>query len=220
MQTFDLKATSRKETGKKATKQARRDGNIPCVLYGGEKIQHFSAPVNDFRKLIYTPNVYLVNLTIDENKSLAMIKDIQFHPVTDKILHIDFLEVVEGRPIEIGIPVTVKGFSKGVQAGGKLKVEMRRLKVFGIAENLPDTLTIDVTNIALGESVKVRDLKFDNLELTDPQSAVVVSVKLTRIAKGMAAPEDGEGEEVEGEGEGEGEAVGGEESAESTESTE
>ncbi len=212
MKTLDLNAVKRQETGKKATKQTRKEGLIPCVLYGGEKLVHFAAPINDFRHLIYTPHVYLVNLSVDEEKHMAVIKDIQFHPVTDAILHIDFLEVIDKKPVMIGIPVRTEGFAKGVQAGGKLKIEMRRLKVSGLSGDLPDMLTIDVTEIGLAESIKVRDLNIDKLELLDPKSAVVISVKLTRVAKGMAAGDEEEG--VEGEGE-EGEGVS--EEAESSE---
>ena len=215
MKTFELNAVARQETGKKATKKTRKEGKVPCILYGGDKIIHFAAPINDFRHLIYTPDVHLVNLTVGEDKYLAIIKDIQFHSVTDAILHIDFLEVIDKKPVEIGIPVQTEGFAEGVQSGGKLKIEMRRLKVSGLSENLPNILSIDVTNIALGETIKVRDLDFDNLELLDANSAVVVSVKLTRVAKGMAVDEEGEGEEGEGE-----EGVDGEEGEEEVAATE
>lgn len=212
MKTFDLKGTIRKEVGKKATKQVRNQGNIPCVLYGGEEIIHFSAPVNDFRKLIYTPHAYLVNLDLEGKKFQALLHDLQFHPVSDAVLHIDFIQVHEDKQATTKIPVVTEGFAKGVQAGGRLKIEIRRLLVKALPKDLPDTLTIDVTKIGLGQSVKVRDLKFDNLELLDPSGAVVVSVKLTRVAKGMAAGETEEGAEEEGEGE-----EGGEESSGSEE---
>ena len=192
MKTIDLKTVKRQETGKKATKLLRKQGLIPCILYGGENIVHFTAEINEFRHLVYTPHAYLVNLSIDDQDYLAVMKEIQFHPVSDKILHIDFLEVSEKKPVEIGIPVKVEGFAKGVQSGGKLKIEMRRLKARGFSANLPDTLNIDVTQIGLGESIKVRDLAFENLELFDPRNAVVISVKLTRVAKGMQASESEE----------------------------
>ena len=197
MKTFDLKGSVRQDLGKKATKQVRKNEQIPCVLYGGEKNIHFAAPINDFRHLIYTPHVYIVNLDIDGTTCQAIMKDIQFHPVSDAILHIDFLQVSGKEPVNIHIPVVTKGFAKGVQEGGKLKIEMRRLKVRALPQDLPDELTIDVTNITLGQSLKVRELSFDNLELLDPKNSVVVSVKLTRVAKGMAAASDEE--EVEGE---------------------
>ncbi len=197
MKTFELKGSIREDLGKKATKKIRKQGMIPCVIYGGEKPVHFAAPINDFRNLIYTPHVYIVNLELDGNKHLAVLKEMQFHPTSDAILHIDFFEIFEGKPTTIGIPVVTKGLSEGIQAGGKLKVEMRRLKVKALPKDLPDVLTIDVTEIALGQSLKVRELKFDNLELLDPAGAVVVSVKLTRVAKGMALVEEEEEEEGE-----------------------
>jgi len=201
MKTFDFKASLRQDVGKKATKQLRKDDKVPCVLYGGENPIHFAAPSLDFRHLVYTPSVYLVNLDLDGQMHQAVIQDIQFHPVSDKILHVDFLQVSEGEPIKVNIPVVTEGFAKGVQAGGKLKIEMRRLKVKALSKHLPDDLVIDVTNIGLGTSIKVRDLKFDDLELLDPRNSVVISVKLTRVAKGMAVDEEEEGEESEGEGE-------------------
>ncbi len=199
MKTFELKGVTRSEIGKKATKQLRKNEHIPCVLYGGEAPVHFSAPVNDFRKLLYTPNVYLIDLDIDGTTCMAIMQDLQFHPVTDAVLHIDFLRVIEDQPVSIGIPVVTTGFAEGVQAGGKQKIEMRRLRVKALAKDLPDELTIDVTSIGLGQSIKVRDLDFDNLELEDPKSTVVVSVKLTRVAKGLALDEEEETEEEEGE---------------------
>lgn len=187
MKKFDLKVTSRKDLGKKATKQVRNAGLIPCVLYGGQDPMHFSAPINDFRKLIYTPHVYIVNLDIDGANHEALVQEIQFHPVSDAILHIDFIKVHEDKPAVSKVPVTTSGFAKGVQAGGRLKIELRRLKIKALPKDLPDTLNIDVTKIGLGHSIKVRDLKFNNMEILDPAGAVVVSVKLTRVAKGLAA---------------------------------
>lgn len=187
MKKFELKGTIRQDVGKKATKQIRNQGNIPCVLYGGEEPIHFYAPVNEFRNLIYTPHVYIVDLDVNGKNYQALMKELQFHPVSDAVLHIDFVMVHEDKPSIIKIPVVTKGFAKGVQAGGRLKVELRRLKVKALPKDLPDTLTIDVTKIGLGQSIKVRDLKFPNLELLDPSGAVVASVKLTRVAKGLAA---------------------------------
>jgi len=200
MKTIDLKTAQRLETGKKASKQLRKQGMIPCVLYGGEKPIHFFAEINEFRHLVYTPHVYIVNIDIDGQVYKAVMKELQFHPVSDMILHIDFILVTEDKPVQIDIPVVVEGFAKGVQSGGKLKIEMRRLIVSGLAKHLPDTLKINVTKLSLGQTIKVRDLKFDNLELLDPKNSVVISVKMTRVAKGLAAAgaeEEAEGEEAE-----------------------
>lgn len=198
MKKFELKASPRADVGKKATKQVRNQGLIPCVVYGGETPLHFAAPVNDFRNLLYTPHVYIVNILLEGQTIPALLKEIQFHPVTDAVLHIDFIQLHDDKPAITVIPVLTSGFAEGVKAGGRLKTEIRRLKVKALPKDFPDTVTIDVTKIALGQSIKVRDLKFDNLELLDPAGAVVVSVKLTRVAKGMAAAE-GEGGEEGGE---------------------
>ncbi|MCK5821676.1 MAG: 50S ribosomal protein L25/general stress protein Ctc [Bacteroidales bacterium] len=210
MKTFELKGSIREDLGKKATKKVRNQGMIPCVIYGGEKPVHFTAPINDFRNLIYTPYVYIVNLELDGTVYMALLKDLQFHPTSDAILHIDFLQIFKDKPATVAVPVITTGFSEGVKAGGKLKIEMRRLKVKALPKDLPDELTIDVTDISLGQSLKTRELKYDNLELLDPAGAVVVSVKLTRVAKGMAIDEDveeveegEEGEEGDEEGSGE-----------------
>jgi len=218
MKSFELKGSIREDLGKKATKKARRQGLVPCVIYGGEKPIHFTTPTNDLRKLIYTPHVFIVNLELDGTIYMALLKELQFHPTSDAILHLDFLQILEGKPAVMGIPVVTNGFPEGVQAGGKLKIEMRRLKAKALPKDLPDELTIDVTDIGLGQSLKVRELKFDNLELLDPAGAVVVSVKLTRVAKGMALAEEDEVEDEEGEEgeEGEGEGT----SEENTESAE
>lgn len=209
MKTFELKGTLREDLGKKSTKKARKQGLIPCIIYGGEKPVHFTAPINDFRNLIYTPHVYIVNLDLEGTNYMAFLQELQFHPTSDAVLHIDFLQITDDKPATIGIPVITNGLPIGVQEGGKLKTEMRRLKIKALPKDLPDVLDINVTDIELGQSLKVRELKYENLELLDPAGAVVVSVKLTRVAKGMAAAEDEEveegeeGEVEEGEGDGE-----------------
>lgn len=175
----------------------RKEGEIICVLYGGEENIHFSAPINDFRHLIYTPHVFLVELDIDGRQHQAIVKDIQFHPVSDKVLHIDFMEIFAGSPVTISIPIKITGLSEGVKQGGKLTLEHRKLKVKALAKDLPDELKVDVTKLTLGKSIKVGALNFENLELLDVKNSVVVSVKLTRTAKGMTGEED----EEEGEGE-------------------
>ena len=197
MKSISISAKRRENLGKVDTKKVRKEGNIPCVMYGGEEVIHFSAPVNDFRHLIYTPNVYLVDLDIDGVSHRAIIKDIQFHPVSDKVLHIDFMEIFAGKPVEIAVPVKVTGFAEGVKAGGKLTLQTRRLRVKALPKDLPDDVTIDVTELTLGKSIKIGELDFENLELLDPKNSVVVSVKLTRAARGMADDEE-EGEGGEG----------------------
>lgn len=186
MKSIELKGVVREATGKKDCKKLRREEKVPCVLYGGEKNIHFSVLSRGLRDLVYTPNVYLVDLDIDGNAHKAMVKDLQFHPVSDEILHVDFLEVFEDKNVEISIPVSLNGLAAGVKAGGKLQTLNRKLLVRALPKDLPDTLEIDVTNLTLGKSIKVGDVNFENIELLNVKNTVIASVKLTRAAKGMA----------------------------------
>ena len=187
MQTFDIKGTKRECGGKKAAKELRRNGLVPCIVYGGENEIAFSVPADDFRGLIYTPNVYIVNLSVDGVEMKAVLKDIQFHPISEKILHVDFLQIFDDKPVTIGVPLTITGHSEGVKAGGKLQVEMRKLNVKGLPANLPDRLEVDITTLGLGQVVKVGSLHYDNLEILNAKTAVVAAVKTTRAAKAAEA---------------------------------
>lgn len=187
MKTFDLNGSARTEFGKKAAKTIRAAKNVPCVLYGGESNVNFTVAAADLRKLIYTPEVYLVNLTIDGKASKAIIKEIQFHPVSEDVLHMDFLEVTENKPVAIEIPVQLTGLAEGVKAGGKLNLEMRKLRVKGIYTNIPERIVLDVTSLALGKKIQVCDVVLDNLEVLNAKNAVVAQVKMTRAARGAAA---------------------------------
>ncbi len=197
MKSVELQGVVREATGKKNSKQLRREEKVPCVLYGGEKNIHFSVLSKDLRDLVYTPHVYLVDLSLDGKAHKAIVKDLQFHPVTDAILHIDFLEIFEDKAVEISVPVTLNGLAIGVKAGGKLQTLNRKLKVKALPKYLPDTLDVDVTKLALGKSIKVGDVSFENIEILNSNNTVIASVKLTRAAKGMAGAEAAEGEEGE-----------------------
>ncbi|NDV45761.1 50S ribosomal protein L25/general stress protein Ctc [Paludibacter sp. 221] len=187
MKTFELNGKVREDLGKKATKAVRSEEAVPCVLYGGEKNTHFTATNSDLRKLVYSPEVYLVELNIDGKKSEAIMKDLQFHPVTDKILHIDFLQVNDKKPVVVEIPVKLSGLAEGVKAGGKMSLEMRKLKVRGIYTQIPESITLDVTSLGLGKSIQVGSVSVDKLEILNAKNAVVAQVKLTRAARGAAA---------------------------------
>lgn len=212
MKTFELTGTPRTELGKKAVKAIRRQNMIPAVLYGKEPISLDQVPalapgeklveiengkgiiVSDFniatgaiRTLIYTPNVYLVELTIGDKKTKAIIKEIQFHPVNDKILHIDFLEVTDNKPITIEIPVKLEGLAEGVKQGGKMSLELRKVRVKALYNHVPERVVINVESLAMGKTIKVGDLKFDNYELVNAKDAVICGVKLSRAAKGAQA---------------------------------
>jgi large subunit ribosomal protein L25 len=186
MKSIQINAKSRTDLGKKATKQLRYNQEVPCVLYGGEKTIHFHAPAKEFKNLIYTPHTLLVDLFIDEKPHKAIIQAQQYHPVSDDIQHLDFYQIFEDKKITVSVPIATHGFAKGVQAGGKLTVVTRKLKVTGLAKDLPDILDIDIANLELGKSIRVGDLSYENVELSDPKNLVVCAIKLTRAAKGQA----------------------------------
>ncbi|MDD4150678.1 MAG: 50S ribosomal protein L25/general stress protein Ctc [Bacteroidales bacterium] len=199
MKHFEVIANLRTDLGKKATKKIRKEGNIPCVIYGKNDVMHFSTAQSAVRKLIYTPAVMFADINIDGKVKSATIKDIQFHPVSDEILHIDFYEVNEKDPIKINIPIVVEGNSPGVKAGGKLSLNNRRISVKGIMENIPDNFTINISKLNIGDSIKIKDLKSDTLEFTDPKSNIVIMVATARVVTEEETEAEAEGEEAEGE---------------------
>ena len=182
MKTIEIKGSVRSDLGKKATRELRKNGQVPCVVYGGESVTHFSAPVDAFRGLIYTPNIYIVDLVIDGKACKAILKDVQYNCVSDAIEHIDFLEVSDNKPVSIALPVKLNGLAEGVKQGGKLVLKIRKIRVKGLIAKLPDLLEIDVTNLGLGKAIKIQDLSFDGLELLEAKNIVVETVKMTRAA--------------------------------------
>ncbi len=193
MKTFELNGTSRPEFGKKAAKIVRKEGKVPCILYGGQDNINFSVEEKDIRNLIYTPEIYVVELNIDGKKYKGILKELQFHPVKDNVLHIDFFEVAESKPILIEVPVRLNGLAEGVKAGGKLSQELRKLKVRAIYTDVPEVLNVDVTNLGLGKAMQVGTLSFPKLEIVTSKQAIVCAVKLTRVARGLAAAAAKEG---------------------------
>ncbi len=183
MERLVIKTSKRKETGKKATKQLRKEGHVPCVLYGGKENIHFAAEEKIFKKLVYTPKAFLVDLFIDGKEHKAVLQEITFHPVTDHILHIDFKEIFDDKKVNINIPIHVIGDSVGIKAGGKMAVKRRTLRVRALPKHLPDFLEVDITDLNIGQSLKVRDLHYDNLEILDPGQAMVAGVISSRLAK-------------------------------------
>ena len=187
MKSFDLKGTSRTEVGKKSTNELRKNNGIPCILYGIEKeAKAFSVTADAVRKLVYTPDIHVVNLTIDGVECTAVLKDIQFHPVKDTILHMDFLQIVADKPIVMEVPTVLTGLAAGVKLGGKLQQAIRKIKVKAVYANIPEKLTIDVTELGLGKSIKVGELSFEGLELVTPAQTVVCSVAATRASREAA----------------------------------
>lgn len=193
MKEFALNGQKRETVGKKASKLLRKEGLIPCNLYGESVVDgkpvamSFAIPMAELRKVIYTPTVYVVNLNIDGESHKAVIKELQFHPVTDAVLHVDFYEVSETKPITIGIPVKLNGLAQGVRDGGKLNLSIRKINVTAPYGRIPEVLDIDVTALELGKSIKVGELSFEGLELATPAEVVVCSVKTTRASRSAAA---------------------------------
>ncbi len=187
MKSIEISASLRNDFGKKGSKAIRKTDSVPCVLYGQGENVHFTVTNDSLRNLVYSPDIYLVNLDIEGKKVKAIMKDIQFHPVKDNILHIDFYQIDEAKPIVMEVPVALEGLAEGVKAGGKLTLQLRKLKVKALFNNIPEKLVINVSSLGLGKTIQVGQLSFDNLELLSAKEAVVCAVKLTRVARGLAA---------------------------------
>ncbi len=197
MKSIDLKGTVRTATGKKATREIRKAGSVPCNLYGEAKGENglpvalsFSATQEALRKLVYTPDIYSVNLNIDGKECKAVMKELQFHPVSDLLLHVDFYEITEEKPIVMEVPIKLNGLAEGVKAGGKLAASVRSLKVCAPYTAIPEKLNIDVTHLGLGKTIKVSELKFEGLEIVTSPNVVVCQVKMTRNAMSAASKEE------------------------------
>jgi len=187
MKSLVIKGQLRKTLGKKDAKKLRAQELVPSVMYGSDEIIHFAVPFSELRQLIYTPSSFLIEIDLDGKTYKAIMQDVQWHPVEEQVLHVDFLRIREGHPVKMDIPINIIGLAKGIKAGGKLKTNMRKLKVKAFTEHFPDTIDIDVTNLGLGQSIKVDDLKLENVELLDSKSNVVVTVSMTRAAMSAAS---------------------------------
>lgn len=183
MERKEIKGEIRKATGKKDSKKLRTQELVPCVLYGGEETIHFNAPFSQFRKIVYTPDVFILDINIDGKNYQAILQDTQWHPVEEQMLHADFLQVSDDKPIKINLPVNVTGTAKGIKAGGKLKVNLRNLKVKGLIKDLPNAIDVDVAHLGLSQSIKVGDLKPKGMELLNNKSDVIATVMVTRAAR-------------------------------------
>ena len=201
MKQIQISGKKRETTGKKASKELRKEGMIPCNLYGEAKADgkpvafSFVAPMSELRKLNYTPHIYLVELNIDGVNHAAIMKEIQFHPTTDAVLHIDFYEVNESKPIVMGVPVKHIGLAQGVRDGGRMNKSIRKINVRAPYAQIPETLDIDVTKLRIGKSIKVGDLSFEGLELITSKDVVVCSIKNTRNAVASAESKEEGSEE-------------------------
>ena len=200
MKEINVKGQKRSDLGKKASKEMRKEGMIPCNLYGEAKNANgqpeavaFMVPMAELRKVVYTPHIYVINLDIDGKKHTAIMKELQFHPVTDALLHVDFFEINEKKDISIGIPVNLVGHAQGVRDGGRMSLSIRKLVVKAPYKQIPEKLDIDVTAMTIGKSINAGELNFDGLEIITPKDVVICSIKMTRAAAAAAAAASAEG---------------------------
>ena len=193
MKEINVTGQKRTDLGKKASKTLRKEGLVPCNLYGqatadGKPVaMSFACPMTELRKVVYTPHIYVINLVIAGESHTAIMKELQFHPVTDALLHVDFLEVNDQKPITIGIPVKLVGLAQGVRDGGRMNLSIRKINVTAPYQQIPEHLDVDVTALKIGKSIKVGELSYEGLELTTGKDVIVCSIKMTRAAMSAAA---------------------------------
>ena len=193
MKEINVTGQKRTDLGKKASKTLRKEGLVPCNLYGqatadGKPVaMSFACPMTELRKVVYTPHIYVINLVIDGESHTAIMKELQFHPVTDALLHVDSPEVNDQKPITIGIPVKLVGLAQGVRDGGRMNLSIRKINVTAPYQQIPEHLDVDVTALKIGKSIKVGELSYEGLELTTGKDVIVCSIKMTRAAMSAAA---------------------------------
>ena len=194
MKEINVTGQKRTDLGKKASKLLRKEGLVPCNLNGEQKDENgkpvamsFAVPMTELRKVVYTPHIYVINLIIDGESHTAVMKELQFHPVTDALLHVDFYEVNDQKPLTIGIPVKLVGLAQGVRDGGRMNLSIRKINVTAPYQQIPEHLDVDVTALKIGKSIKVGELSFEGLEIATPKEVIVCSIKMTRAAQQAAA---------------------------------
>jgi large subunit ribosomal protein L25 len=194
MKTTQLSGSVRPNVGKKDAAQTRNAGLVPCVLYGNGEQTHFAVKMNDIEKIVFSPDVYQIELDIEGTKAKAVIRELQQHPITDKIMHVDFLQLSPEKPVKVSLPVRITGSARGVMNGGKLMQAYRKLTIVGLPDSLPEAVTLDVTKLKIGNSIRVKDVVIENSTILDPANSVVVSV---RMARGAVKPADDDDDEEE-----------------------
>ena len=195
MKSIEIAGSKRAAEGKKEVKKVRAEGNVPCVLYGGGVNLNFSVPKKSFKNLVYSPNVYLIKLNIDGKEYDAILQEVQYHPVTDEILHVDFISISTDSSIVMDVPVHINGTSEGQRMGGRMVVKSRRLKLKALAANLPDKIEVDVAPLLIGQEVRISDIDLEGVEFLDPSNNIIVAIRTTRVVV------EEEEETAEGEGE-------------------
>jgi len=194
MKTVSLSGSLRENVGKKDAKMQRNLGKVPCVIYGGKEQKHFTLNQLDFKKIVFTPDVFIVKIELDGSFYETILQEVQYHPVTDIVLHADFLQITPGKQIVLGIPVELEGTSPGIIKGGKLHLKLRKLRVRGLVEDMPERILINVSKLDLGKSIKVKEIVNNKLQFLDTANSVIVNVKTPR---GIVEEESEEGEEGE-----------------------
>ncbi len=207
MKTVEVIGYKRANLGKAESKRLREEGFVPCVMYGGEEQIHFYSPTILFRDVVYTADAHFVELNIEGDIHRTILQDIQFHPVSDALIHLDFLEIFKGIPVKMSIPVHLEGNAPGVQQGGKILRKIKYLTVKGLPKNMPDYIKADISELNLGQAIKVRDVEAGDFEILTPERITLATLEVPRVLRETVADEDGEGEEGE-------EGVEGEEGAE------
>ncbi len=198
MKSITIKGSERESVGKKATKALRNAGKVPCVVYGGEKPIHFSADELSFRDLVYTPAAHTIVVELENGSKIdAVMQDIQFHPVTDKIMHIDFYQLFADKEVTMNIPVRIQGNSPGVRNGGRLLFRKRKLAIKALPDKLPDFFDVDISKLKIGDNISVSSLLSEDFAILHPDSTVVIQVKTARAAIVVDEDEDEEGAEGE-----------------------
>jgi large subunit ribosomal protein L25 len=208
MKSVSIKGVARVNLGKKFAKQLRKEDNVPCVIYGGTSDpMHFYAHSNEFRKIVYTADVYIINIHIGDTIVKSIMSDIQFHPVSDKLVHIDFLKISDDQNVRIGIPIRIIGNALGVQNGGRMALNMRSLIIEALIDNLPEMIEVDISDLRIGQSIRVSDLKIDGANILSKGNDVIVGIKTSRavveeeevVGTDSETAEGEDGEETKGE---------------------
>lgn len=197
MKTIELTGVKRPETGSTANKKVRAQGYVPAVVYGGTDPEQIALPYNEVSKALFTPNTYIVNLDVEGKKTPTLVREAQYHPVTDRILHVDFFRIPENEPVEFDMPVKMVGTAEGVRTGGRLVPLKRYLRVSGKPSELPEFLLVDVTNLQLGKTIRVGDITLEGIKILSPDSTGIAMVDIPRALR--TGEGEGEGEEEEGE---------------------
>lgn len=187
METFKLEGQIRSKLGKTASSTVRKEDLVPCVLYGSEGNINFTVDYNKLKKVIYTDKFVIAEISVGGKEVKAIVKEIQFHPVTDRMLHIDFQQLIDGQRVKTEIPIVLKGFAKGQQAGGKLELKVRKLKVKADSKSIPSKIEVDITNLEMGKSLRVRDIKVDGVDIITSGAIPVATVSIPRALRGAAA---------------------------------